>query len=186
MKGETALRKVRLEDKDQLLRWRNLPEVAQYMYTDHLITSEEHERWFHRMLQDPTCQYWIIASDGQDVGVAYLYNISLQHSRCYWGFYLASPSARGKGVGSFVECFILRHVFEELKLSKLCCEVLASNPAVIKMHQSFGFKQEGFFREHIIKQAIPEDVVSLATLRREWETLKPKSERRCQFMEKGG
>ena len=29
-------------DKDRLLVWRNSPEVAAYMYTDHRITAAEH------------------------------------------------------------------------------------------------------------------------------------------------
>lgn len=183
MKSKVVVRHIRPEDKDQVRQWRNLPEVAKYMYTDHLIDSEEHERWFQRMLQDQTCQYWIINCDGQDVGVTYIYNIDLRNARCYWGFYIACSAARGKGVGSYIEYFVLRYVFDELNLNKLCCEVLASNPAVIRMHQLFGFIQEGLFREHINKQGILEDVFFLATLRRDWEILKPEIERRLGQME---
>ncbi len=144
------------------------------MYTDHFITREEHEGWFGRILGDPSCRYWIIVCDEIDVGVVSLYDLDSRNQRCYWAFYVADPSARGKGVGSFVEYWILQHVFDELGLNKLCCEVLASNEAVTNMHKSFGFQQEGLYREHIIKGGQALDVVALAMLRQEWELVKPR------------
>jgi len=163
-----------------VLRWRNLPEVAKYMYTDHVITPEEHEKWFQRILKDPTCRYWIIVCDGRDVGLANIYNLDRQNRRCYWAFYIVSPNVRGKGVGSFVECTILHHVFDELQLNKLCCEVLAFNETVTNMHKGFGFKQEGLFREHIVKGEQSMDIVCLAMVRQEWESVKPEIESRLR------
>jgi UDP-4-amino-4,6-dideoxy-N-acetyl-beta-L-altrosamine N-acetyltransferase len=175
-----ALRDVESKDKDMLLAWRNLPEVARYMYTDHLILPEEHEKWFRQKMQDPTTRYWIIMCDGQDVGLANLYGIDRRNSRCYWAFYVASPDVRGKGIGSFVEYSVLHYVFDELGLNKLCCEVLSFNQAVVNMHQSFGFKQEGLFREHVIKGGASHDIVCLAMLRSEWESLKAETENRLR------
>jgi len=174
------LRDVTFEDKDKILAWRNLPEVARYMYTDHFITAEEHEIWFERILRDPSCRYWIIVCDSVDVGVVNIYNLDEQNQRCYWAFYVADPSTRGKGVGSFVEYSVLRYVFDELELNKLCCEVLSFNEAVSNMHKRFGFQQEGFYREHIIKGREKLDVVALAMLRQEWELGKPKIEERLR------
>ena len=96
---------------------------------------------------------------------------------------MADSSARGKGVGSFVEYSILNYVFNDLKLNKLCCEVLGFNEKVVKMHNSFGFLEEGLFREHIIKGGKIFDVVRLAVLRKEWEENKLKIENRLK--EKG-
>lgn len=175
-----ALRAIKPEDKEMVYRWRNLAEVAKYMYTDHRITTEEHEKWFLRILQDQTCRYWIIVCDGKDVGLANIYNLDQQNRRCYWAFYVASPDVRGKGVGSFVEYSVLHYVFDELHLNKLCCEVLAFNEAVTNMHKSFGFKQEGLFREHVIKEGQRLDVVCLAILHQEWQSIKPEIESRLR------
>lgn len=174
----TTLRDVRPDDKDRILGWRNLPDVSRYMYTDHLITAEEHEKWFQAAQNDTTRRCWIIVCDGQDVGLANVYQLDRRNLRCYWAFYVASPDVRGKGVGSVVEYLVLRGVFDEMKLNKLCCEVLASNEAVIDMHKSFGFRQEGLFREHVIKGEVPADIVCLAMLRSEWVSLRSGIERR--------
>lgn len=175
-----ALRAMAPMDKEMVRQWRNLPEVSRYMYTGHEISAEEHERWFQGVLAAPHCRYWIITCDGEDVGVANITAIDPRHRRCYWAFYLASPSVRGKGVGSFVEYWMLRHVFDDLNLNKLCCEVLSFNEAVINMHKSFGFREEGLFREHVVKEGQAVDVVCLAMLQREWQAAKPGIEERLR------
>ncbi len=162
------LRPLREADCDTIHGWRTLPEVADYMYSDHEITLDEHRRWFQSIRSDPSCIYQIIELDGDGVGVVYITGIDQKNRRCSWGFYLASPAVRGRGVGSFVEYSVLEHVFSELGLNKLCCEVFTSNPAVIKMHESFGFQHEGLYRRHIFKKGSFHDVVALAILAEDW------------------
>lgn len=165
----TSLRDLCSEDMDMIREWRNLPKVSDFMYTDHVISPEEHAAWFARIARDTSCKYWIIVCDGEDVGLANLYNIDRKNRRCYWAFYVVSPNVRGKGVGSYAEYAVLSYVFDELKLEKLCCEVLAFNRGVVEMHRRFGFIQEGLFRKHIFKKGEFHDVVCLAMLRAEWE-----------------
>ena len=171
-----SLRDVTPNDQDKIREWRNNPGVRKYMYTDHEIGPDEHRLWFSRILRDPSCKYWVIVCDGDDVGLANLYNIDNRNRRCYWGFYVIGASARGKAVGSFAEFSVLRFVFEDLKFQKLCAEVLASNQAVIRMHKSFGFEQEGVFRKHIFKGDAFVDVVSIALLREDWDAKKAELE----------
>jgi len=167
------LREIKTKDKDKLREWRNMPEISKYMYSDNHITAEEHEKWFNRIISDKTTKYWIIVCDNEDVGLVNLYDIDNRNSRCYWAFYISSPNVRGKGVGSFVEYSVLHHVFDELGLNKLCCEVLGFNEPVVRMHKKFGFKEEGLFREHIIKNDKHYRVYCLAILQSEWNEIKP-------------
>ncbi len=167
-----TLRSVVPTDRELIFNWRNLPEVAKYMYTDHVIGWEEHCLWFEKAMRDPTRHYWIIVCEEQDVGLVNLYNIDLENRRCFWAFYIASANTRGKGVGSFVEYAILNFVFEVMNLNKLCCEVFAFNEAVVGMHKSFGFSQEAFYREHIFKNGEPFDVIGLAMLWINWNSMK--------------
>lgn len=175
-----ALREMKLEDKWKIFVWRNLPEVSKYMYTDHKITESEHEEWFEHIINDRTRKYWIIVSDQEDVGLANLYNINSKNKYCYWAFYLASPNVRGKGVGSFVEYSILEYVLKNLSFNKLCCEVISFNQAVTNMHKSFGFVEEGFYRQHIFRDGEFLDVVALAILASEWNEKKPEIEERLK------
>ncbi len=173
-----ALRGLRPDDRDRIRNWRNMPMVARYMYTDREITEDEHRRWFDRVLDDPTCRYWIITCDDADVGLACITGIDRAHSRCSWAFYVADADLRGRGVGSVVEYSVLSHVFDTLGLEKLCCEVLDLNAPVIEMHKRFGFIEEGRLRRHIRKGATWHDVIMLAMLRDGWVANKPAIEER--------
>jgi len=135
---KVSFRPIAEADRDRLLAWRNSPDVAPYMYSDHVITGEEHARWFAGIGSDATRAYWIIEMDDAPVGLVNLYDIG--PDRCAWAYYLADPATRGRGVGAFVELAMLDHVFGGLGLKALGCEVLTGNEAVWKLHQSFGFE----------------------------------------------
>ena len=134
------LRPITPADMDNVREWRNRPEVSKYLYTDDYITPEIHEKWFHRILEDPSCRYWIIQYGDQGVGVANICDISERNRRCFWAYYIADPSLRGKGLGAIVEFEILNVVFDEMKINRLCCEVFAFNELVISTHEHFGFR----------------------------------------------
>ena len=175
-----SLRNLEQRDREMIREWRNLPRVSDYMYTDHQISLEEHAAWFEKTLADCTRKYWIIACDGEDVGLVNLYNIDQKHRRCYWAFYIVSDNVRGKGVGSFAEFHVLEYVFSTLGLEKLCCEVLAFNRGVVEMHRRFGFVQEGVFRKHIMKSGTLQDIVCLAILKDEWEAIRGQMEQKLR------
>jgi len=173
MAPRVDLRPVEAEDSGRILAWRNSPDVRAYMYTDHVIAPAEHAAWFAGLEGDESRRYWIIEMDGAPVGLANLYDIDRRNQRCAWAYYLADPSTRGKGVGSYVEFWMLEYVFEGLKLAKLWCEVLASNEAVWKLHETFGFTVEARFRGHVIKYDERVDVLGLGLLAADWRARRP-------------
>ena len=173
-----VLRDVGEADRTRLRDWRNLPDVSRWMYSDHEISPAEHDRWFDAALADPARRYWIIELDGEPVGLANLADISREHRRCAWAYYLASPAVRGKGVGAFVEFWMIEHVFGVLGLEKLWCEVLIENEAVWKLHESFGFRREALFRRHVWKGGEPRDVVGLGLLKDDWARARAASRER--------
>ncbi|HEY2661319.1 MAG TPA: UDP-4-amino-4,6-dideoxy-N-acetyl-beta-L-altrosamine N-acetyltransferase, partial [Caulobacteraceae bacterium] len=119
-----ALRPITPGDSARLLAWRNSPAVSAYMYTDHLISPEEHARWLTAGLAACDRRYWMIEDDGAPVGLANVINIDPVRRRCEWAYYLGEASVRGRGVGAAVELLVLDHVFGPLGLNKLWCEVL--------------------------------------------------------------
>jgi UDP-4-amino-4,6-dideoxy-N-acetyl-beta-L-altrosamine N-acetyltransferase len=181
MAPRVDLRPVEPSDKDRILAWRNSPEVRAYMYTDHVISPDEHARWFAGIEGDPTRQYWIIAMDAAPVGLANLYDIDRRNRRSAWAYYLADPAVRGLGLGSYVEYWVLEYVFEALKLAKLWCEVLASNEPVWKLHETFGFTVEARFRGHVIKNGERVDVLGLGILAEDWNERRPAMAQRLKL-----
>ena len=168
------------EDRDRLRAWRNLPEIARWMYSDHEISAEEHARWFAAALADQGRRYWIIEMGGRPVGLANLYDIDPVMGRASWAYYLADPEARGQGVGAYVEYWVIEHVFGELGLSKLWCEVLIDNAPVWKLHESFGFQREATYRAHVRKAGVATDVLGLGLLAEDWAARREASRARLK------
>lgn len=168
------------EDSARVLAWRNSPQVSAYMYSDHQISQEEHDRWLAGALGAADRRYWIIEADGAPVGLANLARIDTAAQRCEWAYYLGEASTRGQGLGSRIEYIVLRHVFEARGLNKLWCEVLLENEGVWKLHESFGFVREALYRQHVFKDGRFQDVVGLGMLRSDWEAARPTIEARLR------
>jgi len=180
MAPRVTLRDLNGADSARLLAWRNTPEVAAFMYSDHPITQTEHDRWFAGIAGDSRRAYWIIEVDGAPAGLANLADIDSANRRCAWAYYLAEPAVRGMGVGSFVEFWMIEHVFSVLGLEKLWCEVLASNEPVLRLHARFGFIEEARLRRHIYKVGQPHDVLGMGLLKEDWEAVRPAIVERLQ------
>ena len=174
------LRRLAPDDSARVLAWRNSPDVAAYMYSDHQISQAEHDRWFEGALTASDRHYWIIEADDTPVGLANLARIDPAAQRCEWAYYLGEPSTRGQGLGSRIEYIVLRHVFETLGFNKLWCEVLLDNKAVWKLHESFGFVREALYRQHVFKGGRFQDVVGLGMLRSDWRSARPAIEARLR------
>lgn len=170
---KVELRPLEPADRERLYAWRNSPEVSAYMYADHPITPQEHARWFAGIAGDARRDYRVILVDGVPAGLANFADIDRAQGRASWAYYLADPSARGKGVGGYVEWLMIERAFHELGLRKLWCEVLVTNEAVWKLHQKFGFRQEALLRAHVVKGGQPTDVIGLGLLAEEWPAVRP-------------
>lgn len=163
-----SLRAMTIDDAEIVRTWRNTAEVASHMFTDHTITVKEHDMWVKMVLGDPRSKYWIVMCDLDAVGLLSVDRIDILNSRCYWHFYIANRNNRGRGIGSYCEYYLLHYVFEELKLNKVCGEVISTNEVMLKIHWSFGFQKEGYLRRHIKKSEGFVDVVLIGMFREEW------------------
>lgn len=167
-----TLRPLAAEDGAGVLAWRNSEAVAPYMYSEHVITPQEHATWLTRALAEDDRKFWIIELDGAPVGLANLVKIDRENSKCEWAYYLADPATRGRGVGAVVEYLVLSFVFERLGLNRLWCEVFLDNEAVWRTHEGFGFRREALLRDHVRKGGVFKDVVGLGLLAADWPAAK--------------
>ena len=166
MKILGALRPITNNELELIRSWRNAPAVRANMYTRHEISSEEHLAWWARTIQRQDQQYLMYEKDGKARGVVGFTSIDYVNNNCSWAFY-AAPDAP-KGTGSQMEFLALEHIFTDLNLHKLHCEVLAYNTPVIKLHQKFGFQIEGIFRQHHRNNDEFIDIYRLSMLKNEW------------------
>lgn len=159
--------------QSQVRNLRNQPAVRSFMYSDHPISVSEHAAWLRSLEGNTRQSVFVVAIDSRACGVVALNAINATHRTADWAFYLDS-ALQGKGLGSQVEFWLLDHAFNTAVLEKLNCEVLATNQAVIRLHQKFGFSIEGVRRQNVIKNGERIDVVLLGITREEWLMQRPK------------
>lgn len=160
-------------DAEAVRLMRNNSAVRKYMYTDHQISGEEHRNWLNVLKTNKSTEAFVIYREQQPVGLVSLNRISRQHATADWAYYL-DPNEQGGGVGVLVEYALLEYAFGAAGLSKLNCEVLATNPQVVKLHKKFGFQEEGVRRSNIVKDGQRVDVYLLGETSSEWDAGKSK------------
>jgi UDP-4-amino-4,6-dideoxy-N-acetyl-beta-L-altrosamine N-acetyltransferase len=153
-------------DLECVLAWRNHPDVRRYMYTQHEITPDEHQRWFERTLPDPKKHLLIFEENHRPLGFV---NFNEVENECIvdWGFY-AAPDAP-KGSGRQLGRAALSHAFTQLKFHKVCGQALAYNERSILFHQSLGFQQEGILRDQHFDGERYHHVICFGLLCHEWQ-----------------
>lgn len=161
------LRDIKKEELDLMLAWRNEPKIRNNMYTQHVISQEEHYSWWACIQSRQDQVYFMYEYKGQSCGIASFNNLDLTNKNSAWAFY-SSPSAP-RGTGVRMEYLMLEQAFIKLNLHKLYCEVLSFNKPVISLHQKFGFEVEGVFREQHIIDGEYIDIHRLAMFKDQWE-----------------
>ena len=157
--------------KDQQARIReirNQPGVRSSMYTEHIISTEEHLNWINRLLTDnKQMVYAILKEEQTPLGIVSVNAIDKLHKKADWAFYL-DESIHGGGLGAAIEFHLIELVFNELGLEKLNCEVIETNQAVVKLHKKFLFVEEGYRRSNIEKEGKRIGVYFLGLTKEDW------------------
>ncbi|MDF5709872.1 MAG: UDP-4-amino-4,6-dideoxy-N-acetyl-beta-L-altrosamine N-acetyltransferase [Nostoc sp. S4] len=175
---EYRLRLLQESDLEQLLEWRNSDRIRANMYSDRIISMDEHRKWFENNSNNESTIYKIFEFQCRPVGVANVIQIDMCNQKCSWAFYLGDINVP-RGSGAVMEFLFLEYIFEVLQIRKLCCEVFSFNISTIKLHKKFGFNEEGCLKQHILKNGKYEDVIGMALFQNEWVMNKQKIETIC-------
>lgn len=152
--------------------WRNHQDIRKNMYTDEIITIEQHQAWLNTLKSNLKTKVYIAYKDALPIGIVSISNINTVHKNADWAFYLNPEYLSAKGLGTLMEYHFLNYIFDNFNIEKLNCEVLEINPSVITLHKKFGFTEEGIRRKNIIKNNERVDVCLLGILKEEWNQIK--------------
>lgn len=172
------LRPVEVADLGKMLEWRNSDRLRAVMFTDRIITMDEHRAWFERLNKEKTAISKIFEFHGRPVGVVNIVQIDNYNNKCSWGFYLGEVDVP-RGIGSVMGYLALEYIFEVLSIRKLCSEVLAFNTRSIRFHEKMGFVKEGHLAKHVLKNGSYEDVVVMVHFHESWIKSKNKLKEIC-------
>ncbi|MCY8808321.1 UDP-4-amino-4,6-dideoxy-N-acetyl-beta-L-altrosamine N-acetyltransferase [Bacillus atrophaeus] len=168
-----SLRTLKEKDLDTVLRWRNDDRIRKSMYHDQMINEKQHHHWFKKINSSKTEHYFIFTIDHKDTGFVSFKDVDDKNNHCYWGFYIGEAESP-KGSGSVMGFLALEWAFQQLEVEKVYGEVLLNNEKSLSFHQTFGFRKEGHFRNHIVRNHKYLDVIRYGLLKEEWIAEKPK------------
>lgn len=160
------LRRMLSRDLENVLAWRNQESVRKNMYTSHVISPEEHKRWWEVQENNSRTVPLIAEIEEVPVGVVIFTNYCGSGGTATWAFYAAEGAK--KGVGRAMEYAALDYAFQDLGLRKLECEVLSFNMAVVNLHRRHGFEVEGVFRKSYERGGELYDIYRLAIFSETW------------------
>jgi UDP-2,4-diacetamido-2,4,6-trideoxy-beta-L-altropyranose hydrolase/UDP-4-amino-4,6-dideoxy-N-acetyl-beta-L-altrosamine N-acetyltransferase len=132
------IRRMQSNDLQMVLKWRNHPQVKEFMLTTHDISPQEHSAWFDRASQDEARALLIYEYLGEPMGFVQFSGL-FDAQGATWGFYL-SPKA-SKGTGGVMGTSALHYGFTQLGVDKILGEVMLENEASKRFHERLGFLQ---------------------------------------------
>jgi UDP-4-amino-4,6-dideoxy-N-acetyl-beta-L-altrosamine N-acetyltransferase len=162
-----TLRHVEEKDLGTLLSWRNSHRIRANMFTDHVITVEEHRAWFNRLKLEQQSYALVYEIGNKPVGLVNINRIDRSNGTCYWGFYIGDTDS-GRGNGGRMGLLGLEYIFVILGLVKVTGEAIACNSSSIAFHTKLGFSRNVDPVGHILKNGKSEDIISFTLFRSDW------------------
>ncbi|PWW08344.1 hypothetical protein DFQ01_10165 [Paenibacillus cellulosilyticus] len=167
--GDYRMRPLSEHDLKMVLDWRNAEHVRSKMFTDTIITWEEHEAWFKRIAKLDHPAHFIFEYKGRPIGYINYVDLNARDATGSSGLYLGEQDNLPVEAGLALEYFTIEYAFEKVGLRKLWGYVLAFNKRVIKLHGMFGYTKEGLLKEHVFKNGKYEDLVIMSLFYEDWK-----------------
>ena len=171
MREDIYLRPMTADDLEKVLDWRNSERVRRCMRNQHIISMDEHMKWFDNLDWNRHMPL-IFEYRDRPVGVVNVTQIDWQNGTCEWGFYLGETDVP-PGTGKLMGYLALRFIFDTLGLRKINSEVLTSNKKSLDYHCSLGFANEGTLRDQIKLDDRYVGLVLMALFKKQWLLIKP-------------
>ena len=167
-----TLRQLEERDAENIVRWRNSEAVRRNLFTQSLLTVEQHLHYFHSVVQTGRCKQYVIRIQNEeplDIGTVFLKNIDPEQKQAEFGIFIGEDCGRGKRLSYYITVEMLRIAFEKLGLERVYLSVVGDNTPAIKTYLRAGFRETGrepraFPRgEHFV------DIIHMDFTRENWE-----------------
>jgi len=164
-----SLRPITDADTDDIVRWRNDPEVWKYFLFREPFTPEMHRAWLRTKVQTgKVIQYIIVEREtGRSVGSVYYRDIDEKNESAEYGIFIGEAFARGRGLGTETARLFTAFGLNVLRLHRISLKVLGGNDIARRSYEKAGFKVEGVFRDYVKLGGEYTDVVFMARLAEE-------------------
>ena len=165
--NQIYLRKMEVEDTEDIVRWRNSDEVRSRFIYQEPFTRENHLSWIENKVNKGLVVQMMICETVTDraIGSAYFRDIDSVNHKAEYGLFIGESDSRIKGLGALVSERMLQYGFEELKLHRIHARIIADNIVSIKSALKAGLEIEGTLREDALLNGKYMDIILLGVLR---------------------
>ena len=150
-----------------VLNWRNQKHIRDMMFNSEVIQIDEHRKWIES-LNNYNKIAKVFCYNGLPMGIIHFTYLNHDANIGEWGFYIGNPEAP-KGMGTLLGFTAINFLFKDLKIRKLCAEVLSFNKVSLNFHHKLGFLEDGVLRQHVLKNGNFYDVHVFSMFKNEWE-----------------
>ena len=166
-----TLRPIADADTDDIVRWRNDPEVWRYFLFREPFTPAMHRAWLqNKVMTGKVIQYIIVEREsGKSVGSVYFRDVDEKNESAEYGIFIGEAWARKRGLGTETARLFTRFGLEVLRLHRISLKVLGGNEVARRSYEKAGFRTEGVFRDFVKLDGAFTDVVFMARIAGEGE-----------------
>lgn len=105
------------------------------------------------------------------VGLVSLHDIRNDLRQAELGKIVGDPAFRGRGIAAQATRLLVAYGFEHLGLNRIYLRTFGANVKNIRLNERLGFRFEGILRQAALLDGVPSDVVLMAMLRSEYESM---------------
>ncbi len=166
MGDKIYLRKMEVEDTDNIIRWRNNKRVCSNFIYQKPFTRESHLYWIENVINTGNAIQFIICENENDRGVGSVYfrDISTEHKKAEYGIFIGEDDAVSMGYGSEAAKLALSYAFETMKLHKVMLRVFADNPGAIRSYEKAGFEKEAYLKDEVCIEGRFRDMILMGII----------------------
>lgn len=164
--NRVSLELISESDYPTLFKWRNSPDFREFVhYIDSEVLFTDFVKEFQNNSKVRPFQYVIKkVKTGEPIGLIFTHTFSSINRYCFINIYINDEN-RIKGYGPESLSLLSVYLFEEKDIFKIYLESFEHNNPSLNAVRSFGFKEEGRFKEHRLIGNKRFDVIRFAVYR---------------------
>jgi UDP-4-amino-4,6-dideoxy-N-acetyl-beta-L-altrosamine N-acetyltransferase len=168
--NSVCLKEITEHDLPLVLSWRNQDNIKNVSINNETISLSDHLKWYNSVKDNDDIKVFLFFINETPLGVMNI-RVDRQNEKCEWGFYIGAKNAP-KGAGTIMAYEALNYIFNQLRLRKVCAEVLEQNMKSFSFHKKLGFSIEGKLIKHLKKNDQFIDVYLLGLFKEQWDKVK--------------
>lgn len=138
---ELIARPITFEDTEDVVRWRNLPEVRHYFIFQKPFTNDSHNEWMRTKVLTGQVEQFIVEvmPEHSSIGSVYLRDIDMTSKTAEYGIFIGEKKAQHHGYGTKMVKWILLYAKDVLNLEHISGRIYADNNASLAVAEHAGF-----------------------------------------------